>query len=266
MKLLQLELIKIKTYRTFWVIFILYFLLTGIVYFSGKIFLDYIAEKGSSIEGLNPANIPLYTFPDIWHNLTWVAGLFKFIFAFFVIISITNEINYGTLRQNILNGLTRSEFLKSKMFLIIGLSLLSTVFIIICGFVLGLVYSKLSHPKYLFYYFEFVPAYFLEFITYLTFALFVGLLIKRSGLSMILFLMYSYMIEPIITFNIDNKIEFLKEFFPMYAMRDLIQLPFKKYLLQEVQDYVAIGDTLIVCMWLIIFTGLSYLLLKKRDL
>ena len=124
--LLQIDLKKMTSYRTFWVICGLYFLTLGFTTASGMEILKWIANKfedfGSS---LNVNRIPLYHFPDIWQNLIWVSGLFKLVLAIMVVISITNEYQYRTLRQNIIDGMSRWEFVLSKVLTNVLLSLMS---------------------------------------------------------------------------------------------------------------------------------------------
>ena len=264
-RIVRIELLKIKSYSTFWVLTSLYFLILVTIFFSGKFFLDFLAGKGESLGNIvDPSRIPIYDFPDVWHNLTYVAGFLKFILAIYVIISITNEINYGTIRQNIMNGLSRWDFLISKLVLIFFLSIISTIFILVTGFVLGFLYSGNRELQDVITYMEFLPAYLLQITAYLIFALFIGLLIKRTGLSMGLLFLYTLIIEPIITFRI--KADWIKGLFPLKAINNLIRFPFKKYALREVQDYIAWDDALIVSIYIVIFISLMYLILKKRDL
>ena len=264
-RIVRIELLKIKSYSTFWVLTGLYFLILITIFFSGKFFLDFLAKKGENLGNIiDPSRIPIYDFPDVWHNLTYVAGFLKFILAIYILISITNEINYGTIRLNIMNGLSRWEFLISKLVLILILSLASTLFILVAGFVLGFIYSENLGIVDIITYMVFIPGYLLQIFTYLIFALFIGLLIKRTGLSMGLLFLYTLIIEPIITFRI--KTDWIKGLFPLKAINNLIRFPFKKYAFREVQDYIAWDDALIVLIYLIIFISLLYLILKKRDL
>ena len=264
-RIVRIELLKIRSYGTFWILTSLYFLILLAIFFSGKFFLDFLARKGEPLGNIvDPSRIPVYNFPDVWHNLTYVAGFLKFILAIYVIISITNEINYGTIRQNIMNGLSRWDFLISKLVLIFFLSIISTIFILVTGFVLGFLYSGNRELQDVITYMEFLPAYLLQITAYLIFALFIGLLIKRTGLSMGLLFLYTLIIEPIITFRI--KADWIKGLFPLKAINNLIRFPFKKYALREVQDYIAWDDALIVSIYIVIFISLMYLILKKRDL
>ena len=114
--LLKIDLKKMTSYRTFWVVCGLYFLTLGFGAASGMEFLKWLANLLDNFDQkLNISRIPLYHFPDVWMNLIWFGGLLKVVLAIMVVISITNEFTYRTLRQNIIDGLSRTEFLVSKI-------------------------------------------------------------------------------------------------------------------------------------------------------
>ena len=264
-RIIRVELLKIRSNGTFWTLICIYFLILLTIFFSGKFFLNFLGKQEESISNIvDPSIIPIYEFPDVWHNLTYVAGFLKFILAIYVIISITNEVSYGTLRQNIMNGLSRWDFLVSKLFLVFLLSLASAIFVLLTGFILGFLYSGTRDIHDIITYMEFIPAYLLQVSAYLLFALFIGVLIKRTGLAMGLLFLYTLIIEPIIALRI--KTEWIKGLLPLKAINNLIRLPFKKYILREIQDYIAWDDLIIVCIYIIILTLAIYLILRKRDL
>jgi hypothetical protein len=208
--------------------------------------------------------IPIYQFPDIWHNLTYVASYLKFILAIYVIISITSEISYNTLRQNIMNGLSRPDFIVSKLFRVFILAVGSALFLFISGLAIGISSTPDLQVHDMIKYSGFIPAYFLLLSAYLIFALLIGLLIKRTGLAMGLMFLYTLIIEPVVVFRI--KVEWIKDLFPLEAISNLIHMPFGKYALREVQDYVALKDIVIVSGYSLLFILCIYLLLRKRDL
>jgi ABC-2 type transport system permease protein len=264
-RLFRIELIKIRSNASFWVLTSLHVAIILLVVLSGKMFIKSISLDGQSISNLiDPANIPLYQFPDIWHNLTYVAGYLKFILAIYMIISITSEISYDTLRQNIMNGLSRADFIISKLFLIVLLSLASALFLFIAGLVIGLISTPELQMNNLIKYSGFIPAYFLLLTAYLVFAFLIGLLIRRTGLAMGIMFLYTIIIEPIVVFRID--VAWIKGLFPLKAINNLIHMPFGKYALREVQDYVSLKEVVIVMLYIILFIYLINLLLKKRDL
>lgn len=264
-RLIKLEWLKIRSNATFWVLVGLHIGIVLLIVLSGKIFLGSISFNGEDLKdlaGMN--NIPIYQFPDIWHNITYVAGFLKFILAIYMIISITNEITYDTLRQNIMNGLGRTDFIISKLFLVFLLSIGSALFVFVTGFTLGASTTTDLALHDMIKYSGFIPAYFLQLSAYLIFALFIGLLIRRTGLAMGLMFLYSLIIEPVVGLRIQSDV--IKGFLPMRSIGNLIHMPFGKYLLREIQDYVTFREVIIVIAYMVVFTWLIYLLLKKRDL
>lgn len=264
-RLFKIELLKIRSNASFWVLASLHLGIILLVILSGKVFLKSISFDGQSITNLiDPSAIPIYQFPDIWHNIAYVAAFLKFILAIYILISITNEFSYDTLRLNIMNGLSRGEFIVSKMFLIVLLAFLSALFLFLTGLIIGLTSTPDLELKYIIRYSGFIPAYFLELTAYLTMALLIGLLIKKTGLAMGLMFLYTLIIEPVIVLRIH--VDWIKGLFPSRAINNLIHMPFGKYALREVQDYVAMKEIVIVVAYLILFIYLIYLLLRKRDL
>lgn len=269
--LLKIDLKKLTSYRTFWVICGLYFLTLGFTTASGMEILKWLASKGAEFgASININRIPLYHFPDIWQNLIWISGLFKIVLAVMVVISITNEYQYRTLRQNIIDGLSRWEFLKSKMLTNMLLSLVSVAMILFITLVTGFIYTPEIEWDYFFLGSEFFFAYFLEVFAFLSYALMLGILVQRSGLTIVL-LMLSHMIEAIIKLNIFrssvvDQIGWLKQFFPLESITNLVPLPFARYAFQEIQDYVALSAVVIALVWTALFNYFSYLKLKRSDI
>lgn len=264
--LLKIDLKKLTSYRTFWVVCGLYFLTLGFGAASGMEFLKWLVDLVDDLgQKININRIPLYHFPDVWMNLVWFSGLLKIVLAIMVVISITNEFTYRTLRQNVIDGLSRSEFLISKILTNVLLSFMSVAMIFVIGLVTGLIYSPTIELSRVFTDLEFFPAYFLEIFFFLSYALMLGILIQRSGLTIILLLL-SQMIETIITANIDDYVPWLIPYFPMKSIWYLIDFPLPRYYFQEIKDYIAFGSVITVVAWTILFNYFSYLKLKRSDI
>jgi ABC-type transport system involved in multi-copper enzyme maturation permease subunit len=263
--LIKIEWLKVRTNATFWVLAGLHVGIVLLVVLSGKIFIRTLSINGQTLKEMaDISSIPIFQFPDIWHNITYVAGFLKFILAIYVIISITNEITYDTLRQNIMNGMSRADFVVSKLALVVLLSAGSAVFVFFSGMVVGFSYTPDPAWHEVIKYSGFIAAYFLQLTAYLVFALFIGLLIKRTGLAMGLLFLYTLIIEPVLALRINS--DAIKGLLPMKAINNLIHMPFGKYLLREVQDFVAFSEILVVICYTALFVYLTYLLLQKRDL
>lgn len=264
--LLKIDLKKLTSYRTFWVVGGLYFLTLGVGTASGMEFLKWLARTFEEFgQQLNINRIPLYHFPDVWLNLLWTAGWLKIVLGILVVISVTNEFAYRTVRQNIIDGLSRTQFLLSKMLTNVLLSLASVVMMFMIGLVTGLIYSPYLDIRNILTDVEFFPVYFLEVFFFLSYALMLGVLIQRSGLTIILLLL-SQMIEIIITANLYDYVPGLIPYFPMKSIWYLIDCPFPRYALQEIRDYVTFGTVATVIVWTALFNYFSYLRLKRADL
>lgn len=266
LQLLKIDLKKLTSYRTFWIICGLYFFTLLTTTASGMEFLKWLARTVEGFgQSINIKRIPLYHFPDVWQNLAWSSGLLKIMIAIMVVISITNEYSYRTIRQNIIDGLSRKEFLLSKIYTNFLLSALSMVLVFLVALVTGLIYSSHLNMDYMFQGVEFYPAYFLEVFAFLSFALMLGIFVQRSGLSIIL-LLNSYLIELIIKENIDDYVPWLIKFFPLESIMNLVPMPFARYAFQQIQDYVSLQSVAIALVWAFLFNYFSYLRLKKADL
>ncbi len=266
-KLLTIEWLKLRRYRPFWVLLILYFVVLGLVSCSVMLFFEYLASRGAKFQGIDPTIVPFYDFDDVWQNLTYLATYYKIFLGFIVVMSITNEYDYKTIRQNIIDGLTKKEFLGTKLLVILALSAATTLFIFLIGLVMGWIYSPVQGWGVVFGQAEFLLAYFLEVLTFLVFSLFVGLLIKRTGFAIVLLAFYTFFVEPIGTTLLAVKFPELTfyEYFPIRAINNLIPISYHKYAFREVQDFVAVKDAVVVGLYLIGFTFLNYWLLKTRD-
>jgi hypothetical protein len=266
-QLLKIDLKKLTSYRTFWVVCGLYFFLLATVLSSGNEFVKWLVSKGASVfnSSFSVNRIPLYYFPDVWQNIIFVSGLFKIILGIMVVISITNEFAYRTIRQNIIDGLSRWEFLQSKILTNILLSAMSVAMVFCIGLVTGLIYSPAIELNDVINGMEFFLAYFIEVFAYLSFALLIGILVNRAGLAIIL-LLFSRTIEFIFKVNIPQSGDWFTNLLPLESMTNLVPFPFLRYALQEIQDYVSISAVFIAVSWTFLFNYFAYLRLKKSDI
>jgi len=87
-----------------------------------KLFLVYIESKGFSLDdlpGIEATDLPIFDFVDIWQNLAYLYKGISIFMAILIIINITNELDYKTFRQNVIDGMSKTEFLGSKLLLIL---------------------------------------------------------------------------------------------------------------------------------------------------
>jgi len=266
LRLLRIDILKNKSYKAFIILVAMYFISLGITTASGMEFLKWLASLGADFDGLEIMRVPLYHFPDIWQNLAYVSTFFKFILAIVVIISITNEYSFKTVRQNILDGFDRKDFLTSKVLMIGLLSISATIFLTLICLVTGIIYTPAEDMRFILKDTEFMFGFFLETFTYLLFALFIGSLVQRSGLAIGLLFLYTLILEPILTFNLPDELDFIIPYFPVRAMNEVVKIPFTKYFFMEIRDYLSVSSVITIVIYAALFIYLTYKLLRNRDL
>ena len=272
----KLEWLKVKHYKVFWILFGLY-LLTQLIITNGGVFiLEWLESKGANFEGIKPSIIPIYDFPDIWQNSVWLASFPKVLVSFIVIVSVNNELSYSTLRQNIIDGISKKEFLLSKFSLIIFLAAICTLVLFISGLVTGLIYSHVTAPEYIFSEIDYIFSYFLQLVAFCLFAFCIALVIKKAGFAIVGIIIYSIfqlILTSILEFSHwtrDTFISWSVKFFPVYSTEKLTgkiyESPFARYLLQEIKTDIYWYEWLIALAWIGIYCGFITYLLNKKDL
>ncbi|WP_338409584.1 ABC transporter permease [uncultured Flavobacterium sp.] len=229
----------------------------------------------------------LFNFPYIWHFTTYIADFFKLFLAVIIVSMMANEYSYGTLKQNLIDGMSKKEFIISKFITVVFFAGISTLFVFAVSLILGLTYSTHTAFSDIFVEIEYLIAYFIKLTCFFSFCLFLGILVKRSAFALG-FLFFWYLFEGIsfgiIKYSILHKkmedISFIDHFYnllPLNAMANLIVEPFSKLDLaitigsqigiENTKDYAVHFTTiLIVIVWIVIFNFASYYIVKKRDL
>jgi len=268
----QLEWLKLRHYRAFWVLFVMYLLALLVITSFGVFFLEWLKTKGADFNGVDPTIIPIYDFPDIWQNITWLSAFFKLLPAFIVIISVNNDLTYNTLRQNIIDGISKRDYLVSKLALIGFLALSSTLFLAVIGLITGSIYSHVHELRFILSDLEFLFAFFLQVFTFCTLAFLLSLIIKKSGFVIVALFLYTLMFEPIAAVILGNfhlikdQTSWIVPFLPIYSLFNLIDIPFPRYFFMEIKDYLELKSLFIVLCWLAIYVVLIYRFLVRRDL
>lgn len=276
-RLLSIEFHKLKHNRASRVLSIIYFgLLTSIALIAAIKFdigpvKFHLAEQG------------IFNFPYIWHFNTYVAAIFKFFLLLVIVSMMANEYSYKTLKQNLIDGLSKKEFILSKFYTVVAFALVSTIFVFITSLVLGLIYSDFNELSIILTDLDYLVAFFVKLVGFFSFGLFLGILIKRSAFAvgaMIVWYFAEWLMYGILGWKVVsnwNIAQNIKNFFPLEAMQNLIiepgtRLGAVKSVANQIgteitKDYsVSLTNIIIVLVWTAIFIYLSYTLLKKRDL
>jgi len=268
-RLIRIELKKIFSYKAFWLLAGFYAVSLTFTLIVAQVIINKILLEAGKSAPIPLINISLYQFPRIWNNLTYMAGFLTLFLAIIVIFFVCNEFSNRTIRQNIINGLSRREFILSKLYFILIFGVAATLLMFLAGLTLGIIHSKdLDIGDIFSNRLQFILGYFIEVFTYLVFAFFIAFLMKKAGLAIITLLFYTMIEQILIWWKIPS--EYVR-FFPMKAFGRLVHFP--KIPLPEIdgksihfQDYVSALDSTIAILYAGIFFLLIYLIIRKRDL
>ena len=262
LRLFNIEFYKLKYSRTFWLICAIYAFLIIIIPVSVSNLLGVLEVNGEGMQGLDPAKVPVLHFPDIWQNIIYIYGFIRIFLGILVVISVSNEYAYRTIRQNVMDGLSREDFVLSKLITFFVISLVAAVLVFATLTIAGMANTPQVLIEDLIYGLQFIGAYWLELFTYMSLALLLTVLIQRTGLTIAVLLLASA-IEYIIGFNIP---EGMTDYLPMHALENLVTVPYGRYMFREIQDYVSITAVLVVLAYLGLFIFGTFVKLRSSDI
>lgn len=275
LRLLKIEWNKIYYYKAARVFTFIYF---GLLILMGL----FLSQFKTSVNGtdLDLAKLGAFDFPYIWQNITYFAAIGKIFLAVIIITNITNEYSNRTLKQNLIDGLSKKEFIQSKFLTTLVFSLLSTLFIFLIGLILGVSFSENSIS--FFQNIDFIGAYFMKLVLFFSFCMFLSVLMKKTAFSFLMLFVW-WVLESIlggvesflrIKFFDQNplKVKMVYNYLPLQTSSNLIKFPelsLEDYILGGrpfTQGAVDYSFFIVSVFYIIIFVMLSYILLKKRDL
>lgn len=273
-KLLNIEWHKIKSYSVFWVIFattIILFLTASILSATPDFKINIFF--GAGFETRN-----LFKFPYVWTTFAWVAGLFSHLFALLIIILTGNEFNFRMMRQQLIFGTERVQLFFSKVMLILAIPVIISFLLIALSLIFGFSFSTNPSVSDIWGYSFFVVNYYVQAVVFMSFALMIVLLVRSTGLSIILYLVFLFFESLMrLFFRFYLKLVDVIFVFPMKSTSSLTpypsvnaamndQLKMQTDFVEKTLHFSEFVTLLIPLAYLAIFWALSYIMMKKRDL
>jgi len=276
-RLVSIELQKIWKNKASKVLTLTYFILLSFIALIASIKFDVGIFK------FHLAEMGIFNFPFIWHFNTYIAAWLKFFLAIVIVSMMANEYSYGTLKQNLIDGLSKKEFVLSKFLTVVLFALCSTIFVFIMSLILGLCFSSYNEFDVILMDLDYLLAFFVKLTGFFSFCLFLGILVKRSAFALGFLLVWSIIegiLKGVLAFKIfpnSNTDDYVMQFFPLEAMSNLIVEPFTRLsVIKNIGTQMGVEDTkdygvhyfsvLIVLIWTFLFVYFSYKILKNRDL
>jgi ABC-2 type transport system permease protein len=266
-QLLSIEYSKLHKLNTLRIILLIYF---GIVplfmYFLGFLFTKVLTEVP-----FMPTEGEVYSFPGVWRFITYSASWFNLMVGVAVVVITTNEIHYRTMKQNVIDGLSKQQVILSKFLVVFAISVIVTLYTSLIGFLIGGFYSGFGNA---FENIHYVPTYFLQTIGYFSFAFFFAVLVKRPALAIVFFIV-SFIVEFIIGIILNGVVsEVPYQFFPLNVFSNLTPAPFFEKQIAAMEkakhtEFWVMPDWMmysLVCFYILVFFVIAYRVLKRRDL
>lgn len=272
MKLLYLEWLKIRHNRFFWISSLAIFgLLTLTLIFVGD--LNILGQKNAPNQesgALNEslADLGFYRLPLAWANMAYLAGYFKFFASPVLILLVTQEYQFRTVRQNVIDGLSKRAFYGSKVELLLTFSLGLTL---ITGLISALQIAAHPQPDDLPFWSgtHALLLLLVECIFCFSLAMFLAWLFRRSTPAILFFLLYYFILEGLLYLVLGDPVQ---DWLPTQPGKSLLEQPFTRLAnldavlgMESRQDFPWL-DFLRASVYALLFLGGGYWIFQKRDL
>ncbi|MEJ5052051.1 ABC transporter permease subunit [Chryseobacterium culicis] len=278
-KLLKLEYYKNLNYKPFKVFTILYFAILVALLFIGLVDFDIFGGT------INLKEQGIYNFPEIWNFTTWIVALLKIFLGLIIVFSISQEFSNRMFKQNTIDGLSRKEFITSKLLTISIFTIVSTAIVLGLTIFLGYQYSNTTESTKVFAEIFFIGNYLVKLFTFFCFLMFLSILLRKSVfvfLALFVFWIGEGILTAVETYSkvagmqgaqrnevLQNDF-FITHLLPLESMSNLIPNPMMRLNMAKMMglkyEFHYPTESLVACLvWCAIFIFGSYSILRKRD-
>ena len=266
--ILRAEWLKLKHYKPFWVLVGLYPICLGGVLAVG-LWIQAYAAKNIPQGGAALAANPIFGFPRAWQTVAWIASWMQFLPALLIILNVSNEFTFRSHRQNLLEGWSRVQFMGAKLLLAGSLTLYCGANVALFTLIAAACSGFAPSPEGL----QFLAYFLVQTLVYSVFALFVAFLIRRAALALAAFLIYSAILERLLAFFINLKLNGFGNFLPLRVADELLPAPYFREAVQNAAKHNNLFDqpaneALLVAavIYLLLFVGLMGFRFQREDL
>jgi len=170
-RLLSIELQKIWKNRASRILTLSYFILLSFIALIASIKFDIGTFQ------LHFAEMGIFNFPYIWHFNSYVADFLNFFLAIVIVSMMANEYSYGTLKQNLIDGMSKKEFILSKFLTVTLFAAASTFYVFVMSLILGFSFSSYTELGIVFSDLEYLAAFFVKLLGFFSFCLVLGIFV-----------------------------------------------------------------------------------------
>jgi ABC-2 type transport system permease protein len=250
---LKTEWLKIKNYKAFWIFLSLYLVsIIAINYIAYTIYQQTVKQEPMAAAMISDP----YAFPNVWQTVSYMGSWLLYFPGIIIILLTSNEFTFKTHRQNIIDGWSRKDFVHTKLLLVAILAIVVTIITAITAAVFGIASGESFSTDGMVNIFYVL----LQSLSYISLALLLAVLFRRSGVALIVFFLYGLIFETIIYGLINRYIhEQAGYFLPLQGTDVLLPMPFgnKIFYNHAPEPYVLVISSLI-------YLGLYYFFLMRK--
>jgi ABC-type transport system involved in multi-copper enzyme maturation permease subunit len=226
--LLKIEWLKLKNYIAFKVMVL--FFIVGVFALN---YIVFIVNKNivKNVPGAGLISFSPYDFNNTFQSTSYATGFILLLPALLLLMLFTNEYTFKTHRQNIIDGLSRQQFMSVKMMMALIFALASTLLVIISALIFGFASGTSFSVNGI----AFVGYFFLKGLSYNLIAILFSVLVKRTGFAIGIFFIYlgsenivSQLLNVLsIKLKRENSIDLgnIGDYLPMNAADGLLEFP-----------------------------------------
>jgi ABC-2 type transport system permease protein len=209
------------------------------------------------------ANVNPLGFPDVWANAAYVAGWIDYLLYLFVLQAITLEYHWRTNRQNVIDGLTRTEYVVGKVCLLTLAALVSTALVFAVAAAFGAWSGGVSTGRWgagsLV-----VARHFPQVLGYLSLAFLIATLARRSAVAVLAFLAYTLVAEPLMGGLVLPPIA--ARWLPSHVFASLVPNPLFGYVGMRAETSEFVPIVIVSLAWIFVLIAGTAGLFARQDL
>ncbi|MDR2562782.1 MAG: ABC transporter permease [Prevotellaceae bacterium] len=251
---LKIEWLKLKNYNAFWILLGLFVLsIFGINYIMIE-----TMPRGQITEAL-----AIFSFPKVWHTASYMSSFMLLFPGLIMIMTVTGEFGFRTHRQNVIDGMSRTNFITVKMLVALILAVISTLAV----FVFALIFGILEGSTVSFDGVKYIFLFFLQAIDYIGIALLFSMFLRKTGLCVGIYILYALILENVISSILARNVGQIAYYLPLESSDKLIPMPIFKEFTNQIVKTPDVGNLLIACiLYIIMYVIVCKLRFEKADL
>ena len=219
----------------------------------------------------------LFEFPAIWFFYYFGGQFLSFALAIIVITITTNEYSNRTFRQHVVDGLSRNDLIVGKFLLMALMSALITVLFVINGYIAGRVNAFQLNPDDIWTKAGYIPGFFLHTVGIMSLSFFLANLFRRTGVAIFAFIAWVFPVELFLRAIlkaglhdnglVSDRLPVCVFYHHNASINDLLNNPSAILDISSViPNGLGMENMVMKSVWTLVFLGLSWWMIQKRDL